>query len=71
MGDLHKAVGHYKGLAAGAKRMKDMGHTTASGGGGKPPKKSCRFFALALLAGGGASLTMMAIMIEIAANRLL
>jgi hypothetical protein len=71
MGDLHKAVGHYKGLAAGAKRMKDMGHKTASGGPPSPPKKGCRLFALALLAGGGASLTVMSIMIEITANRLL
>lgn len=38
MGDnMKKAAAHYKGLAAGAKRMKDMGHTTASGGSDKPP----------------------------------
>lgn len=30
---------HYKALAAAAKRMQDMGHSTASGG--KPPKEGC------------------------------
>jgi len=40
--EMKKALGHYRGLAAGAKRMKDMGHTTASGGGSKPPKGCLR-----------------------------
>lgn len=43
MGDnMKKTAAHYKGLAAGAKRMQDMGHTTASGGGSKPPKGCLR-----------------------------
>lgn len=71
-GDLRKALGHYRGLAAGAKRMQDMGHTTASGGSGKPPQKSCRFLALALLAGAGGMLTVAAtLVIEIASGKLL
>ena len=39
--DFKKAAAHYKGLAAGAKRMQQMGHTTASGGSNKPPKRGC------------------------------
>jgi hypothetical protein len=55
---MRRRAAHYKGLAAGAKRMQDMGHTTASGGGGgKPPKKkSSKGCALVLLAGLGATL---------------
>lgn len=39
--DLRRTAAHYRGVAAGAQRMKDMGHKTASGGGSKPPKKGC------------------------------
>lgn len=72
-GDMRKALGHYRGLAAGAKRMKDMGHKTASGGSGKPPKKrGCGLFALALLASaGGALIVAAALVIEIASGKLL
>lgn len=35
---MKKRAAHYKGVAAGAKRMQQMGHTTASGGSNKPPK---------------------------------
>lgn len=56
MSDMKKRAAHYKGLAAGAKRMQAMGHKTASGGGGsQPPKKPCRLLALLLLAAAGAS----------------
>lgn len=39
--DMKRRAAHYRGLAAGAQRMRDMGHTTASGGSNKPPRKGC------------------------------
>lgn len=41
MSDMKRRAAHYKGLAAGAERMQQMGHTTASGGSNKPPKRGC------------------------------
>lgn len=52
---MKRRAAHYKGLAAGAQRMKNMGHKTASGGSNKPPKKPCRLFALLLLGTSAAS----------------
>lgn len=52
--DMKKRAAHYRGLAAGAKRMKDMGHNTASGGGGKPPKGCRKILILIFIAISGA-----------------
>lgn len=52
--DMRRRAAHYKGVAAGAKRMQAMGHKTASGGSGKPPKKKgCPLLILQVLGLGG------------------
>lgn len=53
-----QTAAHYRGLAAGAKRMKQMG----GGAGGKPPKKGC---ALVLIAGLGLGILQLAGLLEI------
>jgi hypothetical protein len=52
-----QAAAHYRGLAAGAKRMKSMG----GGASGKPPKKGC---ALVLMAGLGLGILQLAGLVE-------
>lgn len=60
---MRRRAAHYKGLAAGAKRMQAMGHKTASGGGGKPPNKGCggkKTAALILIGLGSVTLLLLA-----------
>lgn len=51
---MKKRAAHYRGLAAGAQRMQQMGHKTASGGGGdKPPRSTCLPAVLLVVGGVG------------------